>query len=263
MNLRTVLKITGLHTCNIMMFFLRKKNTPVILMYHSFDTEDWKHGVDIQELDKQLVYLSRNKTIVKLDEFINSSLSKVSAEDVAITIDDGYKDTYSTFFPLAKKYKIPFTLFLTTNLIKNIKLGDLERPEINDIKEMLDSGLMTLGLHGHNHKIFPEVFRDSEIYKEITVSEIFIKNNFNVDVNLVAYPAGRQNEVVVDYFRKKGYKAGFLAHPYSTSGTKDIMKLSRIAVDRSTSFSLFKGRLGPGFVIYLKFMKILRKIPMW
>jgi len=64
-------------------------------------------------------------------------------------------------------------------------------------------------------------------------------------------------------FRKKGYKAGFLAHPYSTSGTKDIMKLSRIAVDRSTSFSLFKGRLGPGFVIYLQFIKILRKIPMW
>ena len=74
---------------------------------------------------------------------------------------------------------------------------------------------------------------------------------------------GHQNEVVIDYFRKKGYKAGFLAHPYSTSGTKDIMKLSRIAVDRSTSFSLFKGRLGPGFVIYLQFIKILRKIPMW
>lgn len=39
-----------------------------------------------------------------------------------ITFDDGYKDLYQNAFPILKKYKIPFTLFLTTSTVGSEKL---------------------------------------------------------------------------------------------------------------------------------------------
>jgi peptidoglycan/xylan/chitin deacetylase (PgdA/CDA1 family) len=50
---------------------------------------------------------------------------------VNISFDDGFEDIYTHAFPLFRKYQIPFTIYITTDLIEqNILLWWLALEEI-------------------------------------------------------------------------------------------------------------------------------------
>ncbi len=53
-------------------------------------------------------------TLDQLDEYI-----KGNKKFVVFTMDDGYKDNYQYAFPVFKKYKVPFTIYLCTDFPDN------------------------------------------------------------------------------------------------------------------------------------------------
>lgn len=261
MNIRQLGKITTLAICNAIASLFGRPLQPAILMYHSFDTTEWKHGVDPKELERQLEYLVAKRKVVPLKDIVAwvKKEGEIPANAVAITIDDGYEDTYSVFFPLAKKYQLPFTLFLTTDLSVMPKLGNLQRPTTEQLKEMAESGLMRIGVHGHSHMNFPEVLERGLSKQEIEDSRVFIQTHFGQPADIVAYPAGRTNEAVFSYFKQNGYAAGCTTRQGLVQRSDDLMKLSRVVVDRATNFQLFSGRLKPGFRLFLTLRRALSR----
>lgn len=98
------------------------RNTPKIIMYHSF-SESKKDGyVSTQNFEWQLQTIKRNFTPMSLIDLAKAYESKkpVPKNAVVITIDDGYRNVYDCAFPLLKKYQIPATFFVTTNFIDKI-----------------------------------------------------------------------------------------------------------------------------------------------
>lgn len=61
-----------------------------------------------------LQYRKAGYSFVSIDEILSKQSSLLPQKRVNITFDDGFKDVYENAFPIIKKYKIPFTLYLTT-----------------------------------------------------------------------------------------------------------------------------------------------------
>ena len=76
--------------------------------------------------------------------------------EVVLTFDDGFEDVYDNAFPLLRERGIPFVLYLSTLPIETGEPLNLHYPEArplmwDQINEMIDSGLVTVGAHTHTH----------------------------------------------------------------------------------------------------------------
>ncbi len=69
--------------------------------------------------EAQIGFLRKRYRIVSLDELYRRLQDPGPAEQaVAITFDDGYRDTYTAAFPILRKYGVPATIFLTVGSIE-------------------------------------------------------------------------------------------------------------------------------------------------
>lgn len=73
--------------------------------------------VDPEFLDN-FITLSRRRGyyFISMDKLVTGLLSEKRIEKaLVISIDDGYKDTYSTAYPILKKHNVPFIFFVSTS----------------------------------------------------------------------------------------------------------------------------------------------------
>ncbi len=106
--------------------FLNRRKV-VILMYHGFTERARQDGVEnhqgkhlkIDKFRAQLDYLTRNYSILSLDELVQHHRGRTTppANSVVITIDDGYESTYTLAFALLSRYRVTATVFLTTDFV--------------------------------------------------------------------------------------------------------------------------------------------------
>lgn len=250
--------LAGLHCLAAL---VGRRVQPAILMYHSFDDSTWKYSVSPDELRKQLTYLKETRTIVSLADIVAWVNEEKDLPDNAlvITVDDGYADTYEVLYSLTKELQMPFTLFLTTDLSPQKKLGDLPRISWEQVKEMHDSGLVEIGVHGHTHQNFTVALKDNTLETEVETSRQLIKEHLGFDPKFIAYPAGRQNSNVVRRVKNFGFTAACATTPGTIRPGDDPFLLKRIGVDRETPMALFKQRLGKGFPLYVALLRFLRQ----
>ena len=103
---------------------LRRVGGPrfAILRFHRVGTE----GVPLYSIlppevfEAQMRFLRRHYRLVSLEQLC-AELQDPAArgQAVAVTIDDGYADTYHNAFPILKKYEIPATVFVIVDSIES------------------------------------------------------------------------------------------------------------------------------------------------
>jgi peptidoglycan/xylan/chitin deacetylase (PgdA/CDA1 family) len=71
--------------------------------------------VTLATLEMHLREIKQNFSIIALEEFFSERESRGGS--FYLTLDDGWIDNYTIGFPILKKYKIPATIFLPTNLV--------------------------------------------------------------------------------------------------------------------------------------------------
>jgi len=240
--------------------FLSEK--PGVLMYHSFDTAGWRFGEDPEVFKKQLQHLLKTKTIVPFSDIVEYAQGNktINENSVAITVDDGYEDTYHVLFPLAKQYSVPFTIFLTSDLRPRDFFGNIARPTIGQLSEMAASGLVSIQTHGHTHEKFPVIANSQNLIKEeVEECESVIKTITGGDKpQYAAYPAGVYDQTAIDMLKKRGYLAACSTHSGFVEVGDDLFRLNRIEVGRRIPFSLFKLRLTPALTVYNKLIRVFK-----
>jgi peptidoglycan/xylan/chitin deacetylase (PgdA/CDA1 family) len=134
-NARRIVKSTAanlLHTLSIDKLVARNKRVsrkPLIICYHRvvIDFADSATRampsllVSADMFEKQLNWLAKNYRLVSLDEAMSTGSEDSDDHDgrgvASITFDDGYADFYWNAFPILRKYNVPSTIFVATDLV--------------------------------------------------------------------------------------------------------------------------------------------------
>jgi peptidoglycan/xylan/chitin deacetylase (PgdA/CDA1 family) len=111
-----------------------------------------------------------DQQVVPIDEATEALTQGNTDHRVVLTFDDGFRDVYEHAWPLLRERRLPFTIYLTTGCVG----GPMEWPGSTareqgapaltweQLREMRDSGLCTIGNHTHSH-VRPELLDESEV----------------------------------------------------------------------------------------------------
>lgn len=209
-----------------------------ILMYHSIDytsDESSRMFVSPDIFTKQMKYLhDKRYNVVSLQEAVSyiKERKRPPKHTVAITLDDGYKNNYKYVYPVLKKYNIPATIFVATDLIGNDPFLDWE-----EIKDMSSSGIVNIESHTKSHKWLTSLGA-KDLKEEMAGSKKIIEEALRKKVSYVCYPMGGYNERVKRAAKDAGYEAGFATKPKRISSNYDLYEIKRIRIS-PTANNLF------------------------
>ena len=109
---------------------------------------------------------------------------------VLLTSDDGYRDNYTEALPILQEEGAKATLFMVAG-----RIGDPGRLTEEQLREMTDSGVFTLGSHGYWHKDMTGLASE-ELEEELILSRQRLEEATGVSVEAVAYPLGAYDAAV-------------------------------------------------------------------
>ena len=209
-----------------------------IFMYHFVrdDTGDYEYPENMmrpETLKAQLQYLKDNgyETIYKDDIAHLENFTK----PVWLTFDDGWEDFYLYAFPLFKEYNMKASYYVITDLI-----GTPGYVKLEQLKEMKESGLIDIQSHTVTHPRLATL-NSEKIYDELYNSKKYLKDNLDIDSEVICYPYGSFNNTVLNLSKEVGYKYGLAMDGgvYHTSIHKNIYSIPRIYANRSMSMTTF------------------------
>ncbi len=236
-----------------------------ILMYHSVGENKAFFTVKKANLERQLEYLHKqNFKVILLSELIKKIHRREDiSRNVVITCDDGFKDFYTTFFPLLKKFNFKATVFIATGFIgasftnsEGIRLPTMTRGELSELQY---SGLVELMPHAHTHPDFDrikfEVAQD-EIKQSVDVLTSVTGQTKDL---LFSFPRGRYTQEILEYLRSTQIFIGAVSvTPGLVRTGSDLFCLPRNPVDSLTSFLEFKSKFSNVIEHYNFFKKCLK-----
>lgn len=231
--------------------------TVPILMYHYINAEEplrSKLGVSPQSFERQMRFLrERRYNIMPLTELADLIRDKkgLPPRTVAVTFDDGYLDNYTNAYPVLKKYNIPATIFVVVNRIGR-RVGNDDYMNWQQIKELSESGLVTIGSHSMNHLNLNEVESEDELRYEIAESRIILEEALNRKVSLFSYPFGGLNNNARLMADKAGYKAAVGTNFPRGSPGDDIFALKRLRISENCRNMFIFWAETSGFYTYIK-----------
>ena len=212
--------------------FLRRNYVVPIIMYHSVTPEEETKSmleVSLKSFQRQMHFLRQHKySILPLETLVDLIQNKVPLppKAIAVTFDDGFKEVYTRAFPILKKYKIPAALFIIIDAV-----GQPGRLSWQEIKEMQDSGLITVGSHTFNHADLVELITsEKERKRQIAYSKRILERRLKKPVNMFSYPAGLFNSRVRQMVIDAGYKLGVSVNPGRGYPNNDIYALKRLRI---------------------------------
>ena len=226
-----------------------------ILMYHSVsDSGDYFSAISPAVFKKQMAYLAGKKyPIIPLAELARRLRAHEPLGGAAVlTFDDGYHDNYTNVFPLLGQYGFPATIFITTGLI-----GTPGYCSAEELRTMHSSGLISIEPHTLSHPKLAKLLR-AEAAREVRESRRILQEILGAAPTLFAYPYGSFSDETVDIVREAGFAGAVTVEEGTVGPDTDPLRLPRNAVDRSTTFSQFRGKVSRAIDWYTALKAFLR-----
>jgi peptidoglycan/xylan/chitin deacetylase (PgdA/CDA1 family) len=191
-----------------------------------------------------MAYIARKQIpVISLHELIRRLQAREPLRgSLAITFDDGYEDNYTTALPILKKYGFPATIFVTTGLIGKSDKRGLQRMGEAQLKELEQNGLVSIQPHTVNHPELGEI-ADDTARQEIVGSRLELEHLLNKQCVQFAYPYGSFTNNTIELLSAAGFVAAFTVREDVVMQGTDLLQIPRASIDRTTTFSQFKGKL--------------------
>ena len=141
----------------------------ISLMYHRFEENKYPStNIKIKEFIKHIEILENNKiSFVNPKNFENELKNNKLERKVLLTIDDGFESFYKNAWPILKKKKIPFILFISTR-----EVGAFNYMSWDQIREISNEDFVEIGNHSHTHEYLVDESKEviiSDIKKSIKI----------------------------------------------------------------------------------------------
>jgi len=199
----------------------------IVLMYHRFEENKYPStNIKIADFVKQINLIKKNNFIfIESSDFENKLKNFKNEKKVLLTIDDAFKSFYDRAWPILKKGKIPFLLFVNTR-----EIGSKGYMTWEQIQEISKEKFVSIGNHSYSHDYLVDKTNE-EIINDIKLSIIDFKKNTNYDPTFFSYPFGEYSNNFKKIIKDFGFKYAFGQHSGVADETKDFYELPRFSIN--------------------------------
>jgi len=188
-----------------------------VLTYHQIDhvePADDPLGISVtpESFSEQMTYLHNNDfTCLSLSEAVTYWETKKTPPTKAfiLTFDDGYRDLYTTVYPILEPLGFTATIFLVADQVGGHSnwVGQGSQPLLNwnEIHELRSAGF-TFDSHTLSHRRLTTL-DEAEVTREVKQSKEIIEQNLGEEVNFISYPYNDHNPRIQDIVASSGYRA--------------------------------------------------------
>tara|TARA_Y100000816_G_scaffold85802_1_gene58988 strand:+ start:2350 stop:3408 length:1059 start_codon:yes stop_codon:yes gene_type:complete len=198
----------------------------VSIMYHRFDENKYPStNIKIDIFKKQLELIKEyNIEYYNPANFDKEYYIPKKNHKILITIDDAFLSFYENAWPILKKNKIPFILFVSTEPVGKPGYMNWEQ-----IKEVSSYDFAYIGNHSHTHEYLLN-FSNIEFENDIKNSIKIFKEKLGYNPIFFSYPFGEYN-LKQTKFIKNNFKYGFGQHSGVIDLTKNRFELPRFPIN--------------------------------
>lgn len=212
-------------------YYIGEKNLKIpIFVYHNIIKDDSKIQYDYMQT-KSTTFENQIKGLKTLgyhfidyDELVEYKEGKkpLYKKSCIITFDDGYEGVYDNAYQIAKKYNIPFTMFVITD--------NMETEGVitwSEAKEMKESGLVTIASHSIDHPEFTSLSVEEAVNNVEQSYKIIEEKLGKETIKIFTYPYGLYKDEQLQELGKKGYVQNLTDNKINKSNELDLYGLHR------------------------------------
>jgi peptidoglycan/xylan/chitin deacetylase (PgdA/CDA1 family) len=180
-------------------------------------------------------------------EFVTGKRASLPKNAVVITIDDGWRSTYTEAFPELQKRKFPFTVFIYPNIIgktSNALTWDQIREMSNAGVDIQSHALSHPFLTKRKHRSMSDEQYEKWLQRELAESKRILEKEAGKKVQFIAYPYGDYDDRVATAAGKAGYTAALTCDFGRVKKGSDPLKMKRFVIDDRMDFAAFRKYLG-------------------
>lgn len=231
---------------------MHAKAVPVLMYHHVTTNERDMITISPENFESHLKYLSESgfKTL-SLDEFgaFMQGELKLPKKSVLLTFDDGWLDNYAVAFPLLKKYGCKAAIFVVTDWVERATIDRrVEMPPLpthkaakklakeqpnaavvnwDDLKEMIDSSLVSVGCHSHSHD--NDSLGLDEWHDDLSLSRSLLASRLGIESKHLCWPRGNYDEQMVGLAASLGFETLYTTKRGVNVSSKDALHIKRIS----------------------------------
>jgi peptidoglycan/xylan/chitin deacetylase (PgdA/CDA1 family) len=223
-----------------------------ILCYHIVESpHDPLMEISRETFRQQMKYLASTGynviTLADLYAYVAGRRQTLPKNAVVITVDDGWRSTYTEFYPEMRRLHFPFTIFVYPKIIGQTS----HALNWDQVREMSKNGA-DIQSHSLSHPFLtsrrhPSL--DGKSYRawlesELLDSKRILEKETGHTVNFLAYPYGDYDTAVARSVARAGYEAALTCDFGRVHRGSDPLRLKRVVVDKRMSFAAFRHYLG-------------------
>jgi peptidoglycan/xylan/chitin deacetylase (PgdA/CDA1 family) len=243
-----------------------------ILMYHSVSREEesgvlpyYRINTSPERFREHMDCLRRGDfSVIRLQDIerVREAGMRETRRLAVLTFDDGYRDFYTSAFPILYQYGFPATVFLSTGYIGNRFRGK-ECMSWEEVRELARNGIL-FGSHTVTHPVLSNM-RWDEVDFEVRRSRETIEEELGTPVASFGYPSAfpeNRKEFVEELgrvLRRNGYRHGVTTIIGTTRERDNALFLKRLPINSLDDPQLFRAKLD-GAYDWLRYPQYLYKM---
>jgi poly-beta-1,6-N-acetyl-D-glucosamine N-deacetylase len=199
----------------------------ISLMYHRFEENKYPStNIKLLDFKKHLKIIQENNiNFINPKNFEKEIKDNKKQRKVLLTIDDGFLSFYKNAWPILKKERIPFILFVSTK-----EVGSFNYMSWSQIKEISKEDFVEIGNHSHTHGYLVDE-NNEIIINDIQKSIDIFKEKLGKNSIFFSYPFGEYSEEFKDIIKTFGFKYAFGQHSGVIDETKNFHELPRFPIN--------------------------------
>jgi len=225
-----------------------------ILCYHIVESpQDPRMEISRETFAQQMDYLElTGYTVIPLRDlygFVMGTKQSLPKRSVVVTIDDGWRSTYTQVFPEMKKRHFPFTVFIYPKIIGQTAYA----MNWKQVREMAEAGV-DIQSHSFSHPFLTRRRHESLddraysewLDRELVQSKKVLEKETGRTVSFLAYPYGDFDRHLKLAVAKAGYSAALTCEFGRVLQGSDPLRMRRVVIDKKMDFASFRHYLGAG-----------------
>ncbi|HYU23571.1 MAG TPA: polysaccharide deacetylase family protein [Thermoanaerobaculia bacterium] len=225
---------------------------PTVLCYHIVESpSDPRMEISREQFRQQMRYLAvTGYNVIPLKhayEYATGQRTSLPPRSIVITIDDGWRSTYTEVFPEMKRRHFPFTLFIYPKIVGQTAHALTWK----QIKEMAEWGA-DIQSHSFSHPFLTKRRHsgvDDRQYAEWLRHELLdsrktLERETGKPVEFLAYPYGDYDHFLAAAVVRSGYLGALTCEYGRIRRGSDPLRMKRLVIEKRIDFASFRHYLG-------------------